>query len=431
MVLFTIYQPLIIKEKGLLEESKKWHYKGIDISQKYNEKNIYYTHKHGLANLFAQTGNNESALKAFKECLNYKEDKEITYGSYINIGNIYASQGDYDTSNDYFNKALNILNENENPHAIAIIKLNLAINSQEQKDFDKAITLYNEVVEITDANEFHQLALITRLNIASIFIDLKKYNDAEIAYAAGLGNAVELGYLNEQKVIYDNLKDLSIKKNDYKAALNFVLKSNTINDSINKLQKDKEIQEMEVKYKTLQKEKKITVLQVENHNRSLELENKNEALDNLKLRQEVETKENENRILSFENASEKKLVEIILLKKDQEIQEAKLIKEKSNKFIILYSFLILLIPVIGLLYIYYQKLQTQSELNKKQEEINKKEISSLIVDQELKLIKAAVKGKDKERKRISQELHDSIGGNLAAIKLKLNNSINDDNVDFL
>ncbi|MBQ0740179.1 histidine kinase dimerization/phosphoacceptor domain-containing protein, partial [Aquimarina celericrescens] len=44
-------------------------------------------------------------------------------------------------------------------------------------------------------------------------------------------------------------------------------------------------------------------------------------------------------------------------------------------------------------------------------------------DQELKLIRASIEGQGKERKRIAQELHDSIGGNLAAIKLQLNNTV--------
>ena len=125
----------------------------------------------------------------------------------------------------------------------------------------------------------------------------------------------------------------------------------------------------------------------------------------------------------FRILQKKKRNEITLLKKDQEIQESKLARQKSIKNIILFSFLILLIPIIGLLIIYYQKLQTQSELNKKQEEINEQKITSLIKEQELKLIKASVKGKDKERERIALELHDSIGGNLAAIKLQLNNTI--------
>ena len=68
---------------------------------------------------------------------------------------------------------------------------------------------------------------------------------------------------------------------------------------------------------------------------------------------------------------------------------------------------------------YYQKIQTQSELAKKQEEYNTEKVKSLLQEQELNLIKASIDGQDEERKRIAQELHDSIGGNLAGIKLQL------------
>lgn len=37
----------------------------------------------------------------------------------------------------------------------------------------------------------------------------------------------------------------------------------------------------------------------------------------------------------------------------------------------------------------------------------------------MNLIKASIEGQDEERKRIAQELHDSIGGNLAGIKLRV------------
>ena len=70
---------------------------------------------------------------------------------------------------------------------------------------------------------------------------------------------------------------------------------------------------------------------------------------------------------------------------------------------------------------YYQKLQTQSKLNKTLEEVNQQKITTLLKDQELKLVKASLEGQNNERKRIARELHDSIGGNLATIKLQLSN----------
>ncbi|WP_051477662.1 tetratricopeptide repeat-containing sensor histidine kinase [Aquimarina pacifica] len=411
------------KNKGLLEKSKKWHIQGISVSQKFNEENLYYAHTHGLALTYSKMKDYENALNLFKECLEYKKNPEIVYGSYINIANIYAQLKDYNSSNNYFEKALQLSQKQEKHKASVVITINIAANYHEQGNFKKAIVLYKSAIKIADKNEFTQLALIARLNIGNSFLKLEQYQKAKKIYESSLSSAIKLGFLAEQKTIYDNLKDIHLKLKDYQNAFEFLTKSIEITDSINQMQKAKEIRELEVEYQTLQKEKEIKVLQVVNANRSLELKNKEEAIKNLKLQQEVIQKENENKILAFQNSSEKRRNEIVVLKKDQELQEAKLIRQKSIKNIILYSSIIILIPIIGLLIMYYQKLVTQKELHRKKEEISQQQTASLIKDQELKLIKASIEGQDKERKRIAQELHDSIGGNLAAIKLQLNNTI--------
>lgn len=410
-------------EIGLKEKSKKWHLKGINISQKYNNRRIYFINSFGLANIYLSTKEYENSLRLYKQCLTYTEHPEMIYGSYINIANIYGYLKNYEATIEYLKKAREMCKKSQKNRCIGITSNNIGITYRKQGNMDQALIMFDEALEIAATYQYPDIEIIGYLEKGLVLNHQKKHEEAEKIILLALEKSKELGFLNKQKNIYYRLKEVSISQNDYKKALSYFEKFHEISDSIRFLENDKEIKELEVKYKTLQKEKEIKFLQVENANRELELKNQEEAITNLRLLQEVQKKENENKILSFQNASEKRLSEITLLKKDQEIQEAKLERQKSIKNNILYSFLILLIPVIGLLIIYYQKLQTQSELNKKQEEISKQKISSLIKDQELKLIKASIKGQDKERKRIARELHDSIGGNLAAIKLQLNNTV--------
>ncbi len=416
------------KKRGLLEESKKWHHKGINVSQKFNEIDLYYRHTHGLAQIYSVIGDYENALSLFKQCLKYKGDPEIIYGSYINIAEIYGYKKEYTISNRYLNKANDLCKKANNSKCQAIITLNLATNYQEQGKTDKAISLYNESIIISDKNNYNRVALIARNDMAKIFIDLKKYNDAKVIMFLGLENAIKLGLLNQQTEIYNTLKEIAILQNDYENAFIFVTKFFTIKDSINQLQKDKEINVLEVKYKTLQKDKEIKILQVENKNKKLALKNQEEAIKNLRLQEKVTDKQNENKILALNNSAETRKSEIIILKKDQEIKASEINRQKEIKGITLISFIVVLIPIIGLLILYYQKLQTQSLLNKKQKEISNQKISSIINNQELKLIKASIQGQDIERKRIALELHDSIGGNLAAIKLQFGTISKDKNM---
>nr|WP_315203540.1 tetratricopeptide repeat protein [uncultured Flavobacterium sp.] len=408
------------RKKGLLDESKKWHLKGIEASQKYKETNLYYTNLHGLALIYSDLGDYTNALKLFKECLDYKQDQEIILGSYINISDIYSEMKEYDKSNSYLHKAKILSEKNNNYQGKAVVAISLATNYQLQNKIKEAIPLFNETIKIADKNELPQIAIIARLNLGKILLDQNKLEEAEIIFTSALNDAVKLGYLNEQNQIYNYLKDISIAQNDYKTAYHFTNESSKIKDSIVHLQKDEEINELEVKYKTWQNEKEIKVLQVENKAKILELKNNEEALAYLNLQKEINQKRNENKILSLHNISQKKASEITSLKKDQLLKTAEINSEKQTKKITFISFTALLIPVIGLLFLYYQRLKTQRLLNQKEKDISEQKIISLVKDQELKLIKAAVKGQNKARTKIAKELHDSIGGNLAAIKLQLN-----------
>lgn len=408
---------------GLEEKSKKWHLKGINISQKYNDRRIYYINSFGLANAYLSTKEYDNSLNLYKQCLEYTEVPEMVYGSYVNMANIYGYLENYEATILYLTKAREICKKSQSYRCIGIISNNIGITYRKQGNMEQALIMFDKALEIAITHQYPEIEITGYLEKGLVLNHLKKHEEAEKIILLALNKSKKLGFLNKQKSIFFRLKEISISQNNYKKALSYAEKFYELTDSIYFLENDKEINELEVRYQTLQKEKEIKVLQVENANRELDLRNQEEALKNLRLQQEIEKRETQNKILSFQNASEKKLNEITLLKKDQEIQESKLARQKSIKNSILYSFLILLIPVIGLLFTYYQKLQTQSELNKKQEEISEQKISSLIKDQELKLIKASIKGQDKERKRIALELHDSIGGNLAAIKLQLNNTV--------
>ncbi len=364
----TIYNLLgkNYSKKGLLNESKKWYIKGIEEAHKFNEKYFYYANTHGLALVYYNDKNSLKALSAFKECLAYTEDKEIIYGSYINIGMIYGELKDYKASNDYLKKAYDMSLVENNVKAMSTILLNLADNAEKQKKINKAKKLYREVITISDEEGFHQLKIEASIGIGNIMIYLKDYKNARLVYSIALKDALEFKLLGQQQKLYEKLKIIALEQLNYKEAFYHNSKYFKIKDSISRLEKEEKINELEVKYETIKKEK-----------------------------------------------------EIVLLKKDQEIQEVNLKTEKNNKKYILISFLIILVAVIGLLINYYLRLQAQSELNKKDKEVNSQKVRTLYKEKELELIKANIEGRDIERERIAQELHDSIGGNLAAIKLQL------------
>ena len=415
---------------GLYEKSKKWHLKGIEISQEFSDKRIEYVNSFGLANTYFSLGELDNALELYKKSIEYTGNEELVYGCLVNIAGIYASKEEYNKAAPYYKKALDICKKKNKQSCIGVISYNLGLTEKKQGKLEEALNAIETTITIAQGLSYHQMLIMALIEKGRILGELKKFEEGEKAMLTALEKAKELGLLDDQKTIYFRLRELATLQNRYEQALQYTDQYNEVMDSIQQLDKDKEINELEVRYRTIQKEKEIEYLQIENKNKQLALSNQTEAINNLKLKQEIEKKESEiakkesqNKILAFQRESEKRSNEINLLKKDQELKQSSINREKSIKNTILYSFLIILFPIIGLLILYYQKLQTQSQLNEKQKEVNKQKIESLIKDQELELVKANLDGQDKERKRIAQELHDSIGGNLAAIKLQLNNFV--------
>ena len=415
------------KKRGLSEESKKWHIKGIEAAQKYHETNLFYTHTHGLAKTYSDLGEYNKALELFKKCLDYKGDPEIILGSYINMGDIYSEMKDYDNGNYYYKKGKLLCDKTNNNQGRAVILLGLGTNYQIQNKFGEALKMYEEAAVIAEKNELNQLEIIANTSIGDIYIDQKKYPEAKLIFSQALQKAIRYGLLQDQISFYDALKKIAIAQEDYKNAYAWLGKSNQIKDSINKLQQLKEIHELEIKYQTSQKEKAIKFLEFENETKKLALKNQAEAIKNMGLQKEITQRINENAILFFQNSSDKKRNEISLLKKEKQLKTLEISQQKRTKTFILIAFLLILIPTSGLLFQYRKRLKSQRLLNIKQIEISTQKINGILKEQELQLIKAAISGQDKERERISQELHDSIGGNLAAIKLQLN-SLNASNL---
>ncbi|WP_434036026.1 ATP-binding protein [Formosa sp. 4Alg 33] len=415
------YQLLAInnKNKGLYHESKKWHIKGAELSETHNETNLYYTHIHGLASTYIALGKNTEALELLKRCINNAKDEEIILGSYINLGSIYSTLNQYKISNTYLQKAREICVEDPNQkQALINVLINIGDNYVSIGEADNALLQFYEAKKISYENGFQNLDLIISDKIGTVLYNEKRNTDALLIYTSALPKAMTLGSLDVLMHSYFMLEKISARNSDFKNAYHYGKRYYLIKDSIENSQKEQEINRLEVQFKTLEKEKKIKLLEIENLNKSLNIKNKDADIEKYKLQQAIIAKQNENQVLQFQNKAEKRQNEIALLKEKEALKAVELDREKTIKYVVLVAFFILLVPIVALLIIYYQKLQAQGLLNLKEKEINEQRVNSLKKDQELKLIKASVEGQNQERKKIAQEMHDSVGGNLAAIKLQ-------------
>ena len=116
--------------------------------------------------------------------------------------------------------------------------------------------------------------------------------------------------------------------------------------------------------------------------------------------------------------------EAALFKSEQEREfEIERGELKQNTIYYLLGIIGVIAILLILLYLFFRQRQKSANLKMK---VANNEIESLISDQELKMYQSLIQGQDAERKRISEDLHDRIGGLLAAINLQFEGAEEDE-----
>ncbi len=214
------------------------------------------------------------------------------------------------------------------------------------------------------ARKFKQNLLVQMfyLNKYDILRKLKKYKEAKDVLENILTEKTLVTDANNRKTIYRQLSGLNEEIGHSHEALSWERKYSQLNDSLHSENIKLEINTLEKKFNTAEKETKIANLNAEKKQKELEVSKKNTYLSGL----------------SF----------VLLL--------------------ILSLFIFLLI-----LYRKNKKISEQKEINLQQK------IKDIRQKEELTLTKAILESEEKERERIARDLHDGLGGMLAGVKINL------------
>lgn len=353
---------------GVLEKSIEWYIKGIQAAEKSNFDEYEYRNKIGLAKGNLQRGNFVKAIEIIEEAISQFSGQfsAITTEALIVLGQTHLHTEDYEKAEVHFEEALKMANQFDDLEMELIASLEKAKLAEAKKDFGVAFQGYEGTRNKAFKQGYTAVYFQGSLLLAKLYYKQEMYETANIALTFAYINAVDRENLQFQKEALEIQARCFAELDDYKNGYAVITQLFGVLNQINSKQQKALIKELEIQYETLEKEKEISELE-----------------------------------------------------EDQLLRAAELKRQKTIKNAFLIGFLVVLIPILALLYVYYQKIQAQSELTKKQEEINQQKVASLKQEQELNLIKASIEGQDEERKRIAQELHDSIGGNLAGIKLQL------------
>lgn len=359
----TLYHTLAKahQDKGLHEEALRFYLEGARIAESLGNNAAVNDNRLGIANVYFARNEQKKAIAAYNELLATSGDEQLKHIVYKQLSAIYLDRKELGPALQYAEKALAFFRGSRQVKNELQTKLTLGIIAELNQHTEEAFSIYNEVKNSAQQQQFFDIYISAGQRLGDLLIAKKDYENAKGLLSMVYTNTIQWNDLKAQLKVLNSLRNLYAVTGDYKNAYALMTQYMGVSREVLDMQNKKEINELEIKYQTAQKEKEI-------------------------------------------------------LNKENELNH-----QETVKYSLLIGFLAILLPVIGLLYMYYQKLQAQSRLNATMEEMNQQKITALLKDKELALLKASVSGQEQERKRIATELHDSIGGNLAAIKLQLSN----------
>lgn len=406
------------KSKGELLRAMEHYQKALAFSEKYTAPGRAMV-LHQIAVLLEEKEEYAEAEKYLHLATDEHLSDHLRLGKYINLGEIYTKTGRLNEAKQHYVKAQKFAEKANNNNALCYIYLGFATVSFENKNYEQAIDYYEKTITLSEKIGSQLVTTSSLLQLAIAYDKTGQYFEA-LPYLDQAAEFLEkepsrtylLHLYNTYALVYE-------KTGNYEKSIVYLKKAATLKDSIFNTEKNKQFEELKIAYETKKKQQEIELLTLQKKKNELEIFQQEEALKNLSLEKELEASRQQNTILQLQKNTAANENKIALLKKGREIARAEASKSRLLKNAYLIGFVIFSVPLGVLLFVYYQKLKTQKALAAKQKELNQKQVANLVKEQQLKTIRASIEGQERERKRIAQELHDAVGGSLAAVKLQL------------
>ena len=330
-------------------------------------------------------------------------NKELLAYSYTQLGLTFMSVGQFDKADEYHKEALKQFNDKENSSTSKLLtELNLVSNYCYKPDSKSAKRHLDNAKKILQkypnsqhfANYYYQEAMY--------YTTIQDYDKSLASLNLGLKRAKDNNQSKLLNMLYFRMYNVHLMQKDYpkaKAQLEKILKDNVISrEAINR---------------------KITYTQLAavndvlgNHKEAYTWMKKSSTLSDSLQQQKLLEKMQELEIL-HQTADKKQIIS----KLEQEKKENELIAKNKNLRISILAIALLLSLIIA--FLIYLTYKNQKKLNNQINISHQQELYTIENERKYEATKAVLQGEEQERQRIAQDLHDSIGGMLANIRMSI------------
>ena len=239
-------QGRVEKELGKNEEAAQLFVKALDVAKGGEDYELQFLASSHLGTLYAYSHLDSLAFSAYEQALHFAElaqdSSSISY-SHAYLGRVYGLQNDWHEAIHAYQKAIAIASQVQSIPALRLGLSELAAAYRRIQAYQNAFDCLQRLQDLTDKSQTTNQA-ITYLNIGDLYRLMGCY-DLAIPY---LEKALNTKNMYTKRSTYQSFYYLYIKQQNYKKAIEYNNLYWVCNDSIQKIEKQKEIIAVEKKY---------------------------------------------------------------------------------------------------------------------------------------------------------------------------------------
>ncbi|MEH6681257.1 MAG: histidine kinase [Sediminicola sp.] len=363
--------------RGRYNLAINYGYKGEhDREMEYTMKVVPIAEKQGdsifLAKIYTNLGINNFNRAAYKEAYGYFRKSESYYRdpyankdflfNRISFSNVLYKLDSLDRMKSVLEQAETLLNRYPNELDLQSYHTQMGTYFTAMEKYPQAFVAFDAARSIIEKNKMHGHLPGLLQKYAFAYEKMGNHHMAALLMTDFLNSAIESqNGINIFQAHYKR-SQYEAAEGKFEAAYNDLLRAVDVYDSLEMLESNSRIKQLELEYETTKKEKEI-----------LELRNKN--------------------------------------------GEAALSLEKKRSQTYLMAITIgTLVFLLSVGYLFYRNKMRNA---RRKERVQKAEVDLLKQEQQNKIFSAMIEGQEKERKRLAIDLHDGLGGRLSGISMKL------------
>lgn len=225
-----------------------------------------------LGLLYNEIEDDVKAISTSKEALQYLEGDPMPYTQTAqNVADFYCNMDQYDSARKYLDLAIATEKKMNNPEIRVGTNNTLTLILLGEKKYDEAATILQKNTELLAGTDNRWSLTKNHFNFARLDTSLHRYSSAKEHLLQALTLSKENAASVLQVIALQNLADVSKKLVQFEEALKYQSQYIQLKDSLSNEKNKASLADLEVSYKTVQKEQQIELLQKENQLKTLQL----------------------------------------------------------------------------------------------------------------------------------------------------------------